>query len=342
MDKLKVYILTFVLVLLGIAGGIVWAWGWTGLLRVVLLLSFLVLTLGLLFFTALTLYAESWKYGIILGVLTAISGYALYLSWVWKGLWVIGGIIIFFLALFAFGIWYISEPDLGLIDRFKSAKSLEKAGKYKQAARKYEKAGDYLKAAEMYIKLGWLESAAWAYEKAGKYSNAAEIYEQLYEKEKDTYYLKEAHEYWKKAGDMERAAKALERYAEEEPWFWEDVAKLYEELGNEEKVREAWEKALEYYKGEAQEEGVFWEDVGNIARKLGMEELAREAYGKFLEYCLEEAEEDPMWWKHVAEAYDYLGENEKAEEAREKYEEYRAKIMKANEETSKFPEEKKE
>ncbi|AMQ18554.1 tetratricopeptide repeat protein [Thermococcus peptonophilus] len=341
MDKLKAYLIGFLVAVIAIAAGIVWYGGWKLLLQVILVLGFLGLTLGLGFFTALTLYAESWKYGTILAVFTAISAYGLYLSWVWKNLEVVAGIIVFFIAVVAFGIWYISEPDLRLVDRFKSAESLERAGKYKQAARKYEKAGNYLKAAEMYLKLGWLESAAWAYEKAGEYAKAAEIYEQLYEKEKDTYYLKEAHEYWKKAGDMKRAAKALERYAEEEPWFWEDVAKLYEELGNEEKAREAWEKALEYYKGEAQEEGVFWEDVGNIARKLGMEDLAREAYEKFLEYCLKEAEEDPMWWKHVAEAYEYLGEKEKAEEARKKYEEYRAKIMKANEETSKFPEDEK-
>ncbi|ASJ07968.1 GlcNAc transferase [Thermococcus siculi] len=347
MDKVKAYLIGFLIAVIAIAAGIVWYGGWKLLLQVILALGFLGVTIMLLFFTGLTFYAESWKYGTILAVFTAISGYGLYLSATWNRvgweyLYPVFGIIVFFVAVVAFGIWYISEPDLSLTDRFRSAEKLEKMGKYKAAARKYEKAGNYLKAAEMYEKLGWMESAAWAYEKAEKYDRAAEIYEQLYEKEKDTYYLKEAHEYWKKAGNMDRAAKALEKYAEEEPWFWEDVAKLYEELGNQEKAREAWERALEYYKKEAQEEGVFWEDVGNIARKLGMEDLAREAYEKFLEYCMKEAEEDPMWWKHVAEAYDYLGEKEKAEEARTKYEEYRQKIMKANEETSKFPEEEKE
>ncbi|MCD6373698.1 MAG: tetratricopeptide repeat protein [Thermococcus sp.] len=342
MDKLKAYLIGFLIVVVAIAAGIVWYGGWKLLLQVILTLGFLLVTLMLLFFTALTLYAESWKYGAVLAILTAISGYGTYLSVTWQKLEIVGGIIAFFVLALLFGVWYISEPDLSLADRFRSAEKLEKMGRYKAAARKYEKAGNYLKAAEMYEKLSWMESAAWAYEKAGKYEKAAEIYEALYEKEKDTYYLKEAHEYWKKAGDMERAAKALERYAEEEPWFWEDVAKLYEELGNEEKGREAWERALEYYQKEAEEEGVFWEDVGNIARKLGKEDLAREAYQKFLEYCLKEAEEDPMWWKHVAEAYEYLGEKEKAEEARRKYEEYRAKIMKANEETSHFLGEEKE
>ena len=337
MDKLKAYLIGFLTVILAIAGFIIYKWGFWKLAQVVLVLGFVLFTLSLLFFTALTLYAESWKYGIVLAVLTAIAGYGSYLVVTWQDLKVVGGIIVFFISLLAFGVWYISEPDLSLADRFRSAEKLEKMGKYKAAARKYEKAGEYERAAEMYVKLGWLESAAWAYEKAGKYERAAELYEKLYEKEKDTYYLKEAHEYWKKAGNMERAAKALERYAEEEPWFWEDVAKLYEELNNEEKAREAWEKALEYYLKEAQEEGVFYEDVGNIARKLGKEDLAREAYQKFLEYCLKEAEQDPMWWKHVAEAYEYLGEKDKAEEARKKYEEYRQRILKNNEETSRFP-----
>ncbi|WP_461866311.1 tetratricopeptide repeat protein [Thermococcus sp.] len=342
MDRIKAYIIGFLIIILGIGAGIVWYGGWKLLLQVILTLGFLGVTLMLLFFTGLTLYAESWKYGIILAVFTIISGYGTYLSITWQHLdWVLG-IIVFFVVILVFGIWYISEPDLSISDRFRSAESLEKAGKYKAAARKYEKKGNYLKAAEMYEKLGWMESAAWAYEKAKKYGRAAEIYEALYEKEKDTYYLKEAHEYWKKAGDMERAAKALERYAEEEPWFWEDVAKLYEELGNEEKAREAWERALEYYENEAKEEGVFWEDVGNIAKKLGEHKKAKEAYQRFLEYCLKEAEEDPMWWKHVAEAYEYLGEKEKAEEAKKKYEEYRARIMRTNEETSNFPENKKE
>lgn len=49
---------------------------------------------------------------------------------------------------------------------------------------------------------------------------------------------------------MERVVKVLECYVEEEFWFWEDVVKFYEEFGNEEKVREVWEKVFEYYKGE--------------------------------------------------------------------------------------------
>ena len=160
---------------------------------------------------------DSWKYALYLLIPTVLSGYATYLCITWQKLEIVGGII----ALFALGligfVWYISEPDLGLIDRFKSAERLEREGKYRAAARKYEKKEEYKKAAEMYLRLGWLESAAWAYEKAGDYGKATEIYERLYEKEKDVYYLKEAHEFWKKAGNMEKAAECLERYAEEEP-----------------------------------------------------------------------------------------------------------------------------
>lgn len=327
MDRLKVYLIGFMVLILAVVAGIIYKWGFWMLVRVVLSLGFLGLTLMLGFFLALTLYAESWRYALYLVAPTALSAYATYLSVTWQKLSIVGWIIVLFILGLIFGIWYISEPDLGLLDRFKSPETLEREGNYKAAARKYEKKGNYLKAAEMYEKLGWMESAAWAYEKAEKYEKAAGIYEQLYEKEKDTYYLKEAHEYWKKAGNMDRAAKALERYAQEEPWFWEDVAKLYERLGNGEKAKEAWKKALEYYISEAREEGVFWEDVGNIYKKLGEEGKAREAYQRFLEYCLREAEEDGMWWKHVAETYELLGEKEKAQEAWKKYEEYRKRIM---------------
>lgn len=257
---------------------------------------------------------------------TILSGYATYLCLTWQKLEIVGCILVLFALGFVGFVWYVSEPDLGIIDRFKSAERLEREGKYVAAARKYEKKGNHRKAAEIYEMLGWFESAACAYEKAGDYRKAAEIYEMLYEEKRDAYYLKEAHELWKKAGNMEKAAGCLERYAEEEPLFWEDVAKMYEALGNHDKSRSAWQKALEYYLSEAQKEGVFWEDVGKIYEKLGDKDKARESYQKFLDYCLKEAEEDKMWWKHVAETYEILGEKEKAEEAWIRYEEYRRAI----------------
>ena len=116
------------------------------------------------FFLALTAYARSRKYSLCLAIPTALSGYESYLSITLQNPEMIAGIIAFFaLGLIGF-VWYISEPDLSLIDRFKGAERLEKEGNYRAAARKYEKRGDYIKAGEMYLRLGWLESAAWAYE----------------------------------------------------------------------------------------------------------------------------------------------------------------------------------
>jgi heme/copper-type cytochrome/quinol oxidase subunit 4 len=86
MDKLKAYLIGFLIAVIAIAAGIVWYGGWWLLLQVTLVLGFLAFTLILLFFTALTLYAESWKYGTLLAVLTAISAYGLYLTIVWRDL----------------------------------------------------------------------------------------------------------------------------------------------------------------------------------------------------------------------------------------------------------------
>lgn len=287
MDKLKAYIVGIIAVILPVAALIAWKFGFWMFIRLILSLGFLGITLMLGFFLASTIYAKSWKYTLYLLVLTILSAYTTYLCITWQKLKIIGGIIALFVLGLFFGVWYISEPDLGLIDRFKSAERLEREGNYKAAARKYEKNGDYKKAAEMYEKLGWMESAAWAYEKAEEYGRAAEMYERLYEKEKDVYYLKVALELWKKDGNMVKATECLEKYAQEEPWFWEDVGKIYLRLG----------------------------DVTK----------ARKAYRRFLDYCLKEAEKDEIWWKHIAEVYEILEEKEKAKEAMEKYRSCREK-----------------
>ncbi len=327
MDRLTLYLIAGILTCLGIAGAIIWKFGFLMLIRIIFSLGFLGLSFLLFFFLGLSLYARNFKYALYCALPAMLSSYATYLFITWQNVRI--GFLIFAIFIIAglFLIWYISEPDIGIIDRFKSAERLERERKYKAAARKYEKKGDYVKAADMYIKLGWLESAAWAYERTKAYDKAAKIYEKLYSKEKDTYYLKEAHECWKKAKNMERAAKALEKYAKEEPWFWEDVAKLYEKIRKPRKAKEAWQKALDYYLQEVKEEGVFWEDVAKIYEKLGNKEKSREAYEKFLEYCINEAKEDEAWWKHVAETYEKLGKKEKAKEAWKKYKEYKNKIQ---------------
>lgn len=225
MDKLKAYTIGFFILILAVAAVIIYKWGFLMLLRIVLSLGFFVATLAFALFSALTFYAKSWKFGSCLIIITVISAYATYLSASWQNLEIVAGIIIALVSGLTFGIWYISEPGLGFLERFKSAENLERIGNYKAAARNYEKKRDYLKVAEMYEKLGWMESAAWAYERAESYEKAARIYEELYEREKEAYYLKEAYECWKKAGNLDRAAKVLESYAEEKPCSWRGCGK---------------------------------------------------------------------------------------------------------------------
>jgi len=327
LNKLKVIVAGVLATILVAALLIVHIYGLETFVRIILGIGFLGLTLFFGFFLAIAVYAESWRPAAYLLIPVVLSAYSTSLCVTWHKLELIGGIIaLFVLGLVGF-VWYVSEPVLGLVDRFKSAESLEREGKYEAAARKFEKRGDFKNAAEMYLKLGWFESAAWAYGKAGDFGKSAELYEKLYEQEGDSYYLKEAREFWRKKGDVKRVARCFEKYAEEEPWFWEDVAEMYEELNNQEKARESWKRALEYYLGEAKEEGVFWDDVGKIYEKLGKHKASREAYNRFLEYCLNEAERDSMWWKHVAETYEVLGEHEKAEKAWDIYERYRGSLI---------------
>ena len=325
MDRITAAIAVFVVTILAVSGAIVYFFSLTTLLKLIFGLIFLGVLLIFGMFSAITIYAKSFKFSVISLIAFLMSGYGLYSVYVWN-LAGIGLVIGVFILAFAFFIWYISEPDLSIAERFSSPESLMKKGNFRAAGRKFEKNGEYVKAAEAYIKAEMLESAAWAYERAEKYREAAEIYEMLAEKQEDLYYWKEAYEFYKKAGDMGKAAECLERYAKDEPWFWEDVAEIYEEIGDEEKMRVALKQALEYYKKEAEEEGVFWEDVAKLYEKLGENELAKGAWVNFARYCENEAEEDPAWYKHVAEAYEKLGLKDRAEEAREKYEEYRRQI----------------
>ncbi len=322
MDRVTLTLAVALLIILGIAGYITHAFGAVMLLRVILFIGYLGLAAFSAFFTALLLYAKS-RYFLPSFLSLLASGYAAYQCYTWQQPMHVAYITAAYIIIIAAGLWWISEPDLSIYERIRSPQALEKSGRYRAAARKYEKKQEYAKAAECYLQAGLQESAAWCYEKAEMYTKAAEIYEKLAEGKGDNFYWKEAYEMYKKAGETVKAAKCLERYAEDEPWFWEDVAKIYEESGDIENARRAWKEALEYYIKEAEEEGVFWEDVAKIYEKLGEEDKAREAMLKFAEYCENEARSNPAWWKHVAEAYETLGNSAKAKEALEKYNEYR-------------------
>ncbi len=323
MDRLTAVAVATIAALIAIAVVIAKYFGLLFLFRLAIGLLFLGLAVifGVMF--GILVYARSLKYSVLAALGLITSAYAVYQCYVWRHPIRILYIFIAYVIALAVGVWWISEPDLSFVERIKSAASLEKSGNYRAAARKFEKKGDYVKAAECYVKAGMLESAAWCYEKVEDYRRAAELYERLAREKGESYYWKEAHEFWKKAGDKVRAAKCLEEFAKDEPWYWEDVAKLYEEANAMEDAKRAWMKALEYYIKEAEEEGVFWEDVAKIYERLGEKEKAIEAWRRYAEYCEREAMKDGAWWKHVAEAYEKLGEKEKAEEARRRYEEYR-------------------
>ncbi len=323
MDRLTAALIAFAVAVICIAATIGYFFGVWFLIRLILGLIFLgLVTIFAVMFGILT-YAKSFKYALLSALGLVSSAYAVYQCYTWTHPMHVLYIIVAYIAVLVFGIWWISEPDLSILERLRSATSLERSGNYRAAARKFEKKGDYIRAAECYIKAGMLESAAWCYEKAENFAKAAELYERLAKEKGEAYYWKEAYEFWKKAGNKVKAAECLENYAKDEPWYWEDVAKLYEEVGMKEKAEDAWRKALEYYTKEAQEEGVFWEDVAKIYEKLGKGERAKEAWMRYAEYCEGEAEKDPAWWKHVAEAYENLGDKQKAEEARRRYEEYK-------------------
>ncbi len=323
MDRLTAILIAFLVGIFGVAVAIAHYFGLLFLIRLILGLCFLGLAMIFAVMLGILVYAKSFKYASLSAIGLISSAYAVYQCYTWRNPIQVLYIIIAYVIVLIFGVWWISEPDLSIIERLRSAASLERSGNFRAAARKFEKKGDYAKAAECYLKAGMLESAAWCYEKSKNYAKAAELYERIAKEKGESYYWKEAHEFWKKAGDKVRAAKCLEEYAKEEPWFWEDVAKLYEECGKREESERAWKKALEYYIREAQEEGVFWEDVAKIYERLGEKEKAKEAWVKYAKYCENEAEKDPAWWKHVAEAYEKLGDKQKAEEAKKRYEEYR-------------------
>lgn len=325
MDKVTALFILGIVVLICIIFGIGYVFGIVFLIRLVFGIGYGLLTVIFAVLLGILIYAKS-KYSIISAVAFLLSAYATYQCYVWNQPIHVALITAGYIIAALVGIWWISEPDLNLIERIRSAESLERAGRFKAAARKYEKKNDYVKAAECYIKSNLLESAAWCFERAEKYDDAAKIYEKLAGEKEDSYYWKEAYEMYKKANDKRNAARCLEEYAKEEPWYWEDVAKLYEEIGDTDKSKEAWKKSLDYYVNEAKEEGVFWEDVSKIYEKLGETEKSKEAMLKFIEYAKKEAEKDESWWKHVAESYEKLGMKSEAEEAWGRYREYRNRL----------------
>lgn len=294
------------------------------ILRIVSGVLFFVLTIGLFFLGGLALWVRNYKTGLpftFLGLLALIGTYEAITYSSPTLFWLI---LLLFIAIGIRVYLYIEEPDLSLLDWFKSPERLLKEGKKEQAAIKLKRSKRWKEAGRIYEELGWLSSALICYEEAGKWDDVARLYELLAEKEEHKdYYLRKAKEiYEQKLKNPYKAAEVLEKLAQIEEWFWDDAAKMWEKCKNFDKARMAWEKALEVAIRRANsEDGVFWSDVAEICERLNRIDEAIDAYLKFIEYATKmEEEEGKGWTRHVAEGYYALFRLTKQEEYKEKAE----------------------
>ncbi len=304
------------------------------LVRFLLFILYLVGGLGLCAVGGIALWARNWKLGgisLVLGLLGLNGAYeaAVLHHPAWFVL-----LTIFFVCLVVAGLLYVTEPELGVIDRFKSPERLLEEGKKEKAALKLRKAKRYAEAAKLYEELGWDSSALFCYEEAGNWEKVAELSLKLAEKETDDYYLRKAREIFEKnLNDLKRAAEVVERLAQNEGWYWEDAAELWGKVGDSQRLGEARNRMLEYYLAEAKKEdgGVFWCDVAGVYEDLGETDKAVEAYREFLSYVekMEEEERGRGWVRHEVETYYAIyrltGEEEaktKGDDALERYKAY--------------------
>lgn len=306
-------------------------------------LGYLVGGLGLLAVGGLALWAKNWKVGGVSSLLGLIALLGSYESFTYASPFLFWLILIFFLLLAGAAFLYVTEPDLGIIDRFKSPQRLLKEGKKEKAAIKFKRCGAYRDAGKLYEELDWLASAALCYEEAGEWEKVAQLYLQMGEKEGEDgeYYLRKAREIFEeKLQDFERAAQVLERLAELEGWYWEDAAKNWEKVGNKKAAKRCWEKALKYYRERVKEDDrVFLSDVADILERLGKKDEAVKVYQEFLEYCREMVEkEERGWLRHVVEtlyAMARISGNEEfkkeGDKALEEYKAYLDEVIKSEE-----------
>ncbi len=197
-------------------------------LKILLFIGYLFATAGFLFIGVLGLWAKNFKLGIPFLLLGLISGYTIYAVYMWYAQIVLY-VTVFFIVLAVFFIWYISEPNLSLKERFLSPGELIKMGKEEKAAYKYQKMKKYKEAAALYEELGMLESAMWAYEEAGIWDKVAELAEEIGKKEEDAdYYVRKAREIYRdKLTNYRKAAELTELIAKDEGWYWRGAAERY-------------------------------------------------------------------------------------------------------------------
>ncbi len=308
-------------------------------IKVILGLIFLAVAAGALFVGGLAIWARNYKLGfpsVGVGLLALLETYE---TFTYAHPFIFWLLFVAFLLAAGAAALYITEPELGVIDWFKSPEKLIAEGKKHKAAIKYRRKKMWREAAKLYEELGWYTSASICYEELGDWKEVARLYELLAEKEEHPdYYLRRAREiYEEKLGDFKRAAEILEKLSEIEEWYWDDAAKMWEKVGDNERALKCWEKALEVNKRRAvEEDGVFWSDVADILDRLGRVDEAVEAYKKFLEYAKKmDQDEGKGWIRHVAETYYALyrltGDEEykkKGDEALEAYKKYLDEVVK--------------
>ncbi len=322
------------------------------IIRYILGVLFFISGVGIGVLGALALYARNIKIGLISLILALFSFIGSYESFFFKHPWLFWLIIVVSAILIFLGLVYITEPELGIIDRFKSPEKLIREGKKEKAALKFRRAKKFLDAAKIYEDIGWISSATFCYEEAGEWEKAAQLYIKMAEKEDSDYNLRKAKEiYEEKLKDYKKAAEILERMAAEEEWYWEDAAKMWKKVGNEERAKECWRKALNYYKERSEkDDGVFWSDVAMICERLNDKDSAVDAYKKFLDYSKSMYDkEDRGWMRHVTETYYALyrltGDEDykrKGDESLEEYKKYLDETIKDEEYKKKLIEEVKE
>ena len=313
------------------------------ILRYLLGLLYLGGGLALAVVGGLGLWAKNWKVGGISSALGLLALWGAYESFFMASPFFFWVIFIVFVVLVLLAVLYVTEPDLGVIDRFKSPERLLKEGKKDKAAIRLKRKGAYLDAAGIYEDLEWYTSAALCYEEAGQWEKVAGLYILIGEKEGESgeYYLRKAREiYEEKLQDFEKAAQVLEKLAVMEGWYWEDAAKDWEKVGDHDKARKCWEKSLDYYRGRVEEDdSVFLSDVAGILERLDRKDEAVEAYKDFLGYCREMVEkEERGWLRHVVEVLYALaritGEDkykEEGDQVMEEYKKYLDEVVKSDE-----------
>ncbi len=311
-------------------------------LRYILGVFYVIGGLGFLVLGGLALWARNWKVGLCSSFLGLVGIVGAYESFTMSSPLIFWLILLFFVFMAVLALLYVTEPELGVIDRFKSPKSLIKEGKKDKAAIKLKKRKRFIDAGRLYEEMGWLASAVICYEEAGDWEKVASLYLEMGRKEDDGgYYLRKAKEIFEeKLGDFKKAAKVLEELAEKEGWYWEDAAKNWEKVGDEDAARKCWEKALDYYRERAKEDdGVFLSDVAGILERLGRVDEAVDAYKQFLSYCKDMMEKEGKGWvRHVVETYYALARitgdgrfKEEGDKALEEYKTYLDEVVKSEE-----------